>query len=160
MDKVERFLNATASRSTGKTPFQLLVRVDMRINLRIRELFETEWTTHFEEKRCELREEATKAITKAQESNRKTYNRGRKDARQYESGDLVAIKRTQFGVGLKLKGKFLGPYRVVWSLRNDRYIVKKVGEHEGPNQTSTTADFMKLWATNDEDEDSGSSDLE
>ncbi|XP_044579553.1 uncharacterized protein LOC123261805 [Cotesia glomerata] len=132
----------------------------LKEDVQIRELIEAEWMTQFEENRCALREEAVKAITEAQERNRRNYNKGRKDAKQYESGDLVAIKRTQFGAGLKLKGKFLGPYRVVRALRNDRYTVQKVGEHEGPNQTSTTADFMKLWTANDEDEDSNSSEVE
>ncbi|GFU96150.1 uncharacterized protein TNCV_4506401 [Trichonephila clavipes] len=30
----------------------------------------------------------------------------------YKEGDLVAIKRTQFGAGLKLRPKFLDPYKV------------------------------------------------
>ncbi|KAK1120273.1 hypothetical protein K0M31_012634 [Melipona bicolor] len=30
-------------------------------------------------------------------------------------------------------------------MRNDRYLVEKVGEHEGPLQTSTASDFMKFW---------------
>lgn len=28
---------------------------------------------------------------------------------------------------------------------NDRYLVEKVGEHEGPQRTSTSADHMKQW---------------
>nr|XP_046491899.1 uncharacterized protein LOC124223711 [Neodiprion pinetum] len=162
VEKVQRFLNSTVNRSTGKTPFQLLVGVDMRIkeDMQVRELIEAEWTAQFDENRCVLREGAAKAITEAQEKNKRNYNKGRKDARQYESGDLVAIKRTQFGAGLKLKCKFLGPYRVIRALRNDRYTVQKVGEHEGPNQTSTTADSMKLWGANVEDDDSGSSEAE
>ncbi|GFW30397.1 hypothetical protein TNCV_453351 [Trichonephila clavipes] len=42
----------------------------------------------------------------------KTYNRRRKKASLYKEGDLVAIQRTQFGAGLKLRPKFLGPYKV------------------------------------------------
>ena len=56
----------------------------------------------------------------------------------YKTGDLVAIERTQGGPGLKLHSKFLGPYRVVKVLQNDRYIV-----HEGPRTISTAADHMK-----------------
>lgn len=30
-------------------------------------------------------------------------------------------------------------------LRHDRYLVEKVGDHEGPQQTSTSVDNMKPW---------------
>lgn len=39
----------------------------------------------------------------------------------------------------------MGPYKVKTELRNDRYIVEKLGECEGPNRTSTSVDHMKLW---------------
>ncbi|KAJ0171338.1 hypothetical protein K1T71_012888 [Dendrolimus kikuchii] len=64
----------------------------------------------------------------------------------YQIGDIVAIKRTQFGTCLKLKAKYLGPYRVVKVKRNDRYDVEKVDPcDEGPNRTSTAVDYMKRW---------------
>ncbi|GBP13169.1 hypothetical protein EVAR_91280_1 [Eumeta japonica] len=59
----------------------------------------------------------------------------------------MAIKRTQYGVGLKLKDKYLGPYRVVRKLRHDRYEVEKVGEGEGPRHTSTVSEYMKWWSS-------------
>ncbi|GFS87263.1 uncharacterized protein TNCV_213771 [Trichonephila clavipes] len=76
-------------------------------------------------------------------SNRKTYNRRRKKASLYKEGDLVAIQRTQFGAGLKLRPKFLGTYKVTKVNSKDRYEVQKVGQHEGPNSTTTSADLMK-----------------
>ena len=90
----------------------------------------------------------------------KNFNKRRKSAKQYLRGDLVAIKRTQFGPGLKLGGKFLGPYWVSRTMRNDRYMVEKVGEHERPAHTSTTADFMKPWVLNAEDDASDDSETE
>lgn len=45
-----------------------------------------------------------------------------------------------------MKGKFIGPYEVTVIKRRDRYGVIKVGQHEGPNLTSTAADMMKPWA--------------
>jgi len=57
----------------------------------------------------------------------------------------VAIKRTQLDPGLKLVNKYLGSYNMVKVLRNNRYIVQKVSEHEGPLKTSTYADHMKPW---------------
>ncbi|GFV96239.1 uncharacterized protein TNCV_1871991 [Trichonephila clavipes] len=58
-------------------------------------------------------------------------------------GDLVAIQRTQLGAGLKLRPKFLGPYKVTKVNSKDRYEVEKVGQHDGPNSTTTSADLMK-----------------
>ncbi|GFT89663.1 putative blastopia polyprotein [Trichonephila clavipes] len=63
--------------------------------------------------------------------------------------ELVAIKRTQFGTGLKLRPKFYGPYRIKTVKPHDRYEVEKVGQHEGPHLTSTAVDFMKRWSTAD-----------
>lgn len=34
-------------------------------------------------------------------------------------------------------------------LRKDRYLVRKVGEQEGPSQTTTSADYMKPWIEED-----------
>ncbi|GFT04990.1 transposon Ty3-I Gag-Pol polyprotein [Trichonephila clavipes] len=64
------------------------------------------------EQREFLRNDAKKNIETLQSENRKTYNRRRKKASLYKEGDLVAIQRTQFGAGLKLRPKFLGPYKV------------------------------------------------
>lgn len=56
----------------------------------------------------------------------------------------MAIKQTQTSPGLKLRFKFLEPNRVVRTMRNDRYIVEKVGDPEGLQKTSTAADYMKM----------------
>jgi hypothetical protein len=81
-------------------------------------------------------------------SRRGSSRKRRKEkALTYRENDLVAIKRTQQGSGLKLTNKYLGPYEIVKVLRNNRYVVRKVGDHEGPWETSTTADYVKLWAS-------------
>jgi len=61
---------------------------------------------------------------------------------------LVAIKRTQYGTGLKLKGKYLGPYKVVKVGIHVRYEVERVGEGDGPFMTSTVAEYIKAFGTN------------
>lgn len=99
----------------------------------------------FKQGRSELRDEAISNIIKIQAENRKTANRKRKAARAYKNGDLVAIQRTQGGPGLKLRPGFLGPYKIMSALRNDRYLVEKLGETEGPFRMSTAADHMKPW---------------
>lgn len=105
----------------------------------------------FQELRNENRREALKNIEKIQRENSKNYNKKRKQAQKYVVGDLVAIKRTQIGPGLKPADKFLGPYKVSRVLRKDRYQVTKVGDGEGSKSTSTSVDNMKPWRGHLED---------
>ena len=88
---------------------------------------------------------------------RRAFNKRRKKATIYKTGDLVAIERTQGGPGLKLHSKFLGLYRVVKVLRNERYVVQREGGREGPRTTSTAANHMKWWnvGVSDDSENSG-----
>ncbi|CAK9801710.1 Transposon Ty3-I Gag-Pol polyprotein [Anthophora plagiata] len=162
LETAQRYLNATPSRSTNTTPFQLLfgTRMKMRDDFQIRQLIEEEWAAMFQEERDQVRTEAKKRIAEIQAENRRAFNKKRKKATRYKTGDLVAIKRMQAGPGLKLHPKFLGPYRVVKILRNDRYMVQQEGEYEGPQTTSTTADHMKLWATDKDSDASNTSDGE
>lgn len=54
----------------------------------------------------------------------------------------MAIKHTQLDPGLKVLPKYFGPYRIVQVLRNVRYVVAKVGEHDGPRETTTSTDYL------------------
>ncbi|KAJ0170401.1 hypothetical protein K1T71_013772 [Dendrolimus kikuchii] len=122
------------------TPFELLIGTKMRDkNDDILKLIQEENLEKFEDQRLELREKAKQNIQKIQEENRKVYNKKRTQAIQYEIGDLVAIKRTQF------------------KKKNDRYVVRKIGNGEGPMNTTSSADLMKPWSNGDEDEVSHSS---
>ncbi|GBN06707.1 hypothetical protein AVEN_228860-1 [Araneus ventricosus] len=56
--------------------------------------------------------------------NRRNYNK-RQKAHHYKVGDFVAIQRTQFGTGLKMRPKFFGPYEVIKVKLKDRYDVTK-----------------------------------
>ncbi|GFW34874.1 retrovirus-related Pol polyprotein from transposon 17.6 [Trichonephila clavipes] len=115
---VQRTLNSTISRSTQMTPFQLLTGVKMRTkqDLEILKLLEEEIMEIFTENREKTREEAKRNILKMREENCRNFNKKRKKAYQYEIGDIVAIQRTQFGTGLKLRPKFFGPYEVIKTL--------------------------------------------
>lgn len=117
----------------------------LRDNPEIREVIEEELEAIFRVDRDELREQARECIARTQEENKRNYDKRRKKAKQYREDDLVVIKRTQLGPGLKCAPKFLGPYQIIKALRNDRYVVRKIGDHEGPMETSTAADYMKPW---------------
>lgn len=83
---------------------------------------------------------------------REAYNKKQKPAVKYRVRDVVAIQRTQSNPGLKVHSKFLGSYKIATALRNDRYVVEKIGECEGPRRTNTSADHLpwskQLWESN------------
>jgi len=127
------------------TPFEVLFGVKMKHkeDIDILNIIEQESVELFNENRYDLRITARENIQKIQEENRRTASKITKLAQLYKEGDIVAIKRTQFGTGLKISPKIYGPYKVTKVKRNNRYDVIKVGQGEGPERTSTAADLMK-----------------
>ena len=109
----------------------------------IRNMIDEFAVEELDEQRDEIRNIAKSNIAKIQAENRKTSNRKRIRAPLYNENELVAIKRTQFGPSLKLRPKYLGPYKVIRIMGHDRYEVEKVGKGEGPKRTSTVAEYMK-----------------
>lgn len=128
----------------------------IRDNPDVREMFEDELIASFDDDRDGLRRQAKESIKKIQRENKARYDRKRKEPTQYTEGDIVAIKRSQQGPGLKFSHKYLGPYEVrtevIKALRNHRYILRRIGECEGPLQTSAT-DVIKPWLEDDYDDD-------
>lgn len=147
VSSVQRIINSTISLSTKYTPFELLTGIKMKNkdDLHIKETLEQEHIQTLIQNKSQIREYAKSNILKLQENSKQHYNKHRKEAKIYNVGDNVAIKRTQFGAGLKLRPRFFGPYEVTKVRPNDRYDVKKTGIHDGPNFTSTAVDFMKSW---------------
>lgn len=146
--RTQQYLNSLPSRSTGASPFYLLFGTPMKTkeDLILKDLLEEEEAVLFLEKRSETRRQAREAIAKIQEENKRSYDKKRRAPNTYKENDLVAVKRTQGGPGLKLAAKYFGPYRIKRVLRNDRYIVQKIGEGEGPRVTFSSADHMKPWS--------------
>lgn len=120
----------------------------MKEDPKIKKLIESEWIAMFNEQHDELRKQAKENILKIQEENKHTFNHKRKRANKYREDDLVAIRKTQVTPGSKLAAKYYGPYQIIKTLRNDQYILKKVGEHNGLQETSTSADYIKPWINN------------
>ncbi|GFW66676.1 transposon Tf2-9 polyprotein [Trichonephila clavipes] len=148
VDRLQIILNSTSNRSTKWSPFELLTGVTMRNreDLYLRNLLMEEMVEELQEQRNQLRQDAKRNIQKIQAENKRTYDRKRKRAPRYQKGDLVAFQRTQFGSGLKLRPKFLGPYKVIEVKPRDRYNLERVGNHEGPKLTSSSADLMKFYS--------------
>ncbi|KAH8338615.1 hypothetical protein KR074_001174 [Drosophila pseudoananassae] len=124
---------------------------------RILQLLDEEMYSNFDEQRQQLRKDAKIEIQRAQDSYKKYYDLRRKPEVNYKVGDLVAIRRTQFIAGRKLAGEYLGPYEISKVNKNGRYEVRKAADGEGPCNTSTSCDHMKLWRYVKDNEDAWSS---
>ena len=146
---VQQYINSSVSRATQFSPFRLMFGVEMKINIKeeaskLYKAVEEEIVRELDDNRAKLRSEAAENIKKVQAENKKTYDGERKPANTYKMGDLVAMRRTQMTQG-KLIAKYLGPYEIVKEGQNERYEIKKIGMHEGPNNTSAVADHLKPW---------------
>ncbi|GFV81789.1 retrovirus-related Pol polyprotein from transposon 17.6 [Trichonephila clavipes] len=115
-------------------------------DLKIKHRLENELREQFIDERKTLRNEVKENILRLQDENKKQYNKHRKPTFNYKPGDTVAIQRTQFRTGQQLRPKYFGPYEVTKVNKYDRYEVQKIGQHEGPNVTSSSTDKMK-WCT-------------
>ncbi|GFY44819.1 transposon Ty3-I Gag-Pol polyprotein [Trichonephila inaurata madagascariensis] len=146
----QEILNSTFQRSIKMTPFELLFGTKMKSchDIEIFQLLNDEITAQFQQQCDTLHQDAKKQIYKVQDENRRTYNLRCRQAPKYQLHDLVAIKHTQFGPGLKLKQKYLGSYKVTKVKHNDTYDVEKCDFVNGPSKTSTCAQFMKLAKSN------------
>lgn len=149
VNEVQKVINSTFQRSINTTPFELLFGIKMRSqqDLNITDLLNEEIQAEFVNNRDELRKQAKEQILQVQDENRRSYNLRRRLPAKYKLHDLVAIKRTQLGPGLKLKPKYLGPYKITKVKQNDTYDVQKCAFFEGPNKTSTCAEFLKPWTS-------------
>lgn len=153
--QVQRVINAHVHSSTKFTPFEIMFGVKMRNNsdVELLKILQEEMLMDLQEERNLIRAEARHQIEKAQETYKRNHDKKRKGHHGYKLSDLVAIKVTQFVTGKKLANKYIGPYEVIKVKRNGRYDVKKAAEFQGPHQTSTSADHMKLWRYIDNTED-------
>lgn len=144
--KLQQVLNSTFQRSINTTPFELLVGTKMRSkeDLIMKEAIEQEMSHQYNDARKQLRDDARKQIEAVQLENQRQYNLRRRNPNKYHLNDLVAIKRTQLGPGLKLKLKYLGPYRISKVKTHDTYDVEKAGTGEGPTKTTTCAVYEAM----------------
>lgn len=99
LDIAQQQLNAVINRSIGTSPFKVMFGVTPRYKEQedILETVRKEMVLEFQEQRDEIQEQAAGQIANVQEEIRRTFNKKRKDPNVYRKGDLVAIRRTQFG---------------------------------------------------------------
>lgn len=148
--KVQWGLNNTCQKTTGKTPAEIMFGTCMNSEANPR-FNEVRQETRNDIDVNEIREQVKDAIDSEQEKQKQRYDKNRRPARLYAEGELVKITKTAFandGKSKKLLPAYIGPYRVVSVLGNDRYRVAAIPGLTGTKnkrQTTVASDRMLPW---------------
>ena len=98
-----------------------------------------------------IRQEASQNIRESQAKQKQRYDAGRIPATKYQVGDLVKMARNNYdnnGKSTKLLTKFIGPFKILEILGNDRYRVTDVPgfSKKGKSYNSViAADRLRPW---------------
>lgn len=98
------------------------------------------------------KEPVEELLERNRNEQKRQYDKGRREAPEYKSDDLVMIRSEAPATGKsrKLEPKYRGPYEIVKSLGRDRYLVQDI---EGEQQSARiykgiiAADRLKLIST-------------
>ncbi|XP_062540766.1 uncharacterized protein LOC134208839 [Armigeres subalbatus] len=132
---VEFLLNNTVNRSTGKTASTLLFGVNQRrrIDCDLTQYLQDQ-NDNYDRDLGSLREAASESMRKQQQYNKHMYDSHCKKNINYQTGDLVMLRRTNVvGERSKLKPKFRGPYIIKKVLDNNRYVVADLDNYQVSN---------------------------
>lgn len=79
-----------------------------------------------------LRARAAEKILKGQKCTKEYFDKKRKPSHVYKEGDYVMIRNIETGKGVsnKIIPEFKGPYQVARVLRNDRYVIRDLDDHQ------------------------------
>lgn len=144
--KLERDVNATVSKTTGKTPYETLYGYVPRFDDgRAREVSGNCETYRLPEV---IQEEVRDSILREQEKYKKRYDKNRFKNVKYELGDIVFVKRnpTATGQSTKLQAVYGGPMVIVGILPGDTYRIKKLNESRDRGFVTTAhVSQLKIW---------------
>jgi hypothetical protein len=122
--------NTSAHASTKETPFYLmyghdpLEPCDLGEPMRNR-LIQGQGNI-FTQKWRESRDLAKLHLEKAQDAQKKFYDKNNSDAIQYANGELVLLKEQRIGLG-KFHFRWDGPYTIIKKLSDVNYVIRKDG---------------------------------
>lgn len=152
LSEVQRIINNSKSKSTTKTPFEMLYGYRPRFHLgALRELSTTvdNWTPP-----AEAREEVREYMETSRQKTKAAYDAHRHNNIQYQLGEVVVMKRAanSTGVSKKLQDRYRGPLVVMEVLPGDVYRVVELCT-ERPSRFATTAHVsqLKSWKLTDSD---------
>lgn len=143
-------LNNTSQKTTGRTPAEVMFGTSMNAELDPK-LNEIRRNTREDNDIITIREEVKDRLQEQQIKQKEYYDKGRKPARKYKVGELVKITKVAYnneGKSTKLLPSYIGPYRVVKVLGNDRYKLAAIPGLTGTKskrKTTVAADRMLPW---------------
>lgn len=128
LSKVEFALNNYENKSTGFTPSTLLFGIRQRgdIHDNICEYLQNHVFEKDSRDLKTIRKEAHEKTVRSQEANKVYFDKHHKKPYPYKIGDYVLIKNVinTPGVNKKLMAKFKGPFEIIKTLPNDRYLIR------------------------------------
>lgn len=144
-------INNTVSLTTKKAPSELLF--GMKLKNASTNKFGTSTEDGLEDVtigREKLRQIASENIKASQIKQKALYDANKLPAKSYEEGDLIKIVKSNFhndGKSKKLLPKFVGPYKIMKKLGNDRYNISNVPGFKSARLYNTViaADRMRPW---------------
>lgn len=148
--QVQWGLNNTSHKTTGRTPAEIMFGTCMNSDTNTM-LNEVHRETREEIDLTTVRDQVKNRIDAEQQKQKSYYDKGRRPARVYAEGDLVKITKISLnndGKSKKLLPSYVGPYRVVSVLGNDRYKLASIPGLTGTKnkrQTTVASDRMMPW---------------
>lgn len=152
---VQRDLNNSPHKATGKSPFYLLYGYKPRHDDgSIRQVLKN--NNEIEQPKI-VPEQARQAIMENQQKYKERYDKNRVITITYNIGDTVYMQRapTATGNSTKLKNKYKGPLVIYRILPNDTYGVTNLNNDPNNQRYATTAHVtqLKLWKPHRDDEE-------
>lgn len=148
LGKIQQGINNTINASTRKTASEALFGCRLRDELTNKLGIDMDNPPENIES---LRKDISANIETAQQKQKLNYDSSRAPAAVYSEGDLIKITRTNFynkGNSTKLLSKFIGPYRIVKILGNDRYKISAIPGFDKKRklfETVVAADRIRPW---------------
>lgn len=159
LTKLERDLNCSMSKTTGRTPFELLYGYIPRF----KEGLSRGLTVGAETYRIpeDVRQEAIEKIEKEQQIAKERYDRSRVKNVKFYVGEIVYMKQNPVATGesTKLQARYKGPLVITEALPSDTYRVQSL-RNKNAVKSITTAHVsqLKIWRGFDDESESESDD--
>ena len=121
--EVQLALNCTVSKSTGKTPLQLLIGYNKsppRLNF-----LTSDVDANTAQNLTEIRNEAKDRMDEQAAKDKSRFDANKATIRPFTVGDLVLVQKNPRIIN-KLSEKFAGPCKITKVCSNDRYMVEPI----------------------------------
>lgn len=146
--QIQRDLNESISKTTGKSPFQILYGYIPRHDEGMKRLLSHPSTNNYQLPQT-IQDEVRRVITKEQERYKERHDRNRLKGVKYDVGEIIYIKKPPdlTGESTKLQIKTRGPLIITKVMDGDTYRVADLNPDKQGRRYAATAHVsqMKVW---------------